>query len=150
MKPIKYFEDYKVGEDEPMHGVYELTGEEIIEVGKRWDPQPFHIDEEAAASSMFGGLVAPSAHLFAIASWMATEMPHTTASVAGLGFDEMRIPNPARAGDRISGSAVCVATRESRSRPGVGIVTSQRHLRRQRDEVVFSVKSTYMVQKRPA
>lgn len=149
MKPIKYFEDYRVGAREPLVGEYELTRDEIIEVGRRWDPQPFHLDEQAARSSVFGGLVAASAHLFAISSWMSTKMPHRTAAVAALGFDELRIPNPARVGDRISASAVCLSKRESRSRPGIGIIQSRMELKNQRDEVVLSMKSTFMVAKRP-
>ena len=47
-------------------GTYELTAQEIIEFARRWDPQPFHIDEEQARESVFGGLVASSLHLFAI------------------------------------------------------------------------------------
>jgi len=150
MKPVKYFEDYEVGEAERLEGVYPLTRDEIVEVGRRWDPQPFHLDEKAAESSVFGGLVAASAHLFAISSWMATRMPHRTAAVAALGFDDLRIPNPARVGDRISATAVCVAKRESKSRPELGIIQSQMELRNQREEIVLSMKSTYMVLKRPA
>ncbi len=98
---------------------------------------------------MFGGLVAASAHLFAISSWMATKMPHVTAAVAALGFDELRIPNPARAGDRLSASAVCLSKRESKSRPGIGIIESRMEMTNQRGEIVFQIKSTFMVAKRP-
>jgi len=150
MKPIRYFEDYVVGEEQPMPGEYRLSRDEIVEVGRRWDPQPFHLDEEAAADSVFGGLVAASAHLFAISSWMATKMPHRTAAVAALGFDELRIPNPARVGDVITATARCVSARESRSRPEVGIVRSEMTLRNQDGLVVLSMYSTFMVARRPA
>jgi acyl dehydratase len=64
-----YLEDYWVGKTIESVDRYIVTEEEIMEVGRRWDPRPFHTDREAAAKSYFGSLVACSAHLFAIVSW---------------------------------------------------------------------------------
>jgi acyl dehydratase len=146
---VKYFEDFEVGSAERFEGEYVLSRDEIVEVGRRWDPQPFHVDEEAARSSIFGGLVAASAHLFAVSSWMATRMPYRTAALAALGFDEVRMQNPARVGDRLSATATCIEKRLSRSKPDRGIVRSLMQIRNQRDEVVMSLQSTFLVACRP-
>ena len=60
-----YFDDISL-EYSSLVGTYEITREEIVEVATRWDPQPFHVDEQAADRSVFGGLTASSLHLFAI------------------------------------------------------------------------------------
>jgi acyl dehydratase len=146
---IKYFEDFVVGAEEHFDGEYLMTKEEIIEVAGRWDPQPFHLDEAAAADSVFGGLVAASAHIFAISSWMATRLPYRTAAIAALGFDEIRLPNPARVGDRLSAVSKCVGARESKSKPDRGIIQSEMLLKNQNGETVMSIKSTFIVAKRP-
>ena len=62
-----YFDEVPVGYRSEV-GSYKLTQEEIVSFAKVWDPQTFHIDEEAAKNSMFGGIVASSLHLFAIAT----------------------------------------------------------------------------------
>lgn len=147
---IKYFEDFVVGEEEVIPAEYLVTRDEIIEIASRWDPQPFHLDEEAARDSMFGGLIAASSHVFGICSWMGNHMDHKSAALAALGFDELRLPNPVRAGDRLTATATCLEKRESRSKPDRGIVTSEMVLRNQRGEIVVTLKSTAMIAKRPS
>lgn len=146
----KYFEDFEVGGEIPFRGTYELTEAEIIEVGKRWDPQPWHIDVEAARASLFGGLVAASAHLFAVTSWFGQRAPSKTATVAALGFDELRLTNPGRVGDRLSATAVCIDKRESKSKPDRGIVRSRMTLKNQDGDTVLSMVTTFLCLKRPA
>jgi len=148
MKEIQYFEDFEIDGEQEFDGEYELSRDEIIEVGRRWDPQPWHIDEEAAKSSVFGGLVAASAHLFAITSWFATRMPKQTAVIAALGFDELRIHAPGRVGDRLHATARCVDKRESRSKPDRGIVVSKMELTNQNGELVLSMNTTFIVTRR--
>ena len=69
---IMYFEDVEVGKKRTKSVTYQVKKEEIIEFARHWDPRSFHIDEVAAVSSVFGGLVACSAHIFSILSWFAT------------------------------------------------------------------------------
>lgn len=149
MKEIQYFEDYEIDAEQEFDGEYEITSAEIIEVGRRWDPQPWHVDEEAAKNTDFGGLVAASAHLFAISSWFATRMPKQTAAIAALGFDELRIHAPARPGDRLHASARCTMKRESRSKPDRGIVVSRMEIANQNDEPILSMSTTFLVARRP-
>jgi acyl dehydratase len=146
---VKYYEDFTIGGEERFLGTYELTEAEILEVGRRWDPQPWHVDPRAARDSIFGGLVAASAHLFAVSSWFGQRMPTKTATIAALGFDELRLVNPGRVGDLISASAVCIAKRESKSKPDRGIIRSRMTLTNQHGDTVLSMVTTFLCLKRP-
>jgi acyl dehydratase len=148
MKELQYFEDYEIDAEQHFTGEYLLTRDEIMEVGQRWDPQPWHTDEEEAKDSVFGGLVAASAHLFAITSWFGSRMPTQTAVIAALGFDQIRIHGPARVGDSLTATARCVEKREPRSKPDRGIIVSNMELKNQRGELVLSMNTTFMVQRR--
>ncbi len=89
-----YFDDLAVGQ-RWRRGPAQLSADGIIAFAQQWDPQPFHVDEEAAARSPFGGLVASGAHTFALVARLFT----TTlgiAFVAGRGFDGVRLLRPMR------------------------------------------------------
>jgi acyl dehydratase len=144
-----YQEDFKVGTWRESTDSYLVTEEEIMEVARRWDPRPFHTDRDAASKSLFGGLVACSAHLFAIASWLAHHMEQPTAGVAGLGWDKIRIHAPVMAGDRISCRVQCLESRPSGSQPGCGVVTVFNELYNQRDELVYTAQCSFLVERRP-
>jgi acyl dehydratase len=92
----KYFEDIDVGY-RSLVGTWRLSAEEIIEFARVWDPQPFHIDPAAARASIFGGLVASSLHLFAIATRLFFDHEDCIQIAAMLGKDQIRLPNPTRA-----------------------------------------------------
>jgi acyl dehydratase len=147
---VKYFEDLAVGQKWVHTGRYALTEAEIREVGERWDPQPFHVDPEAAKASIFGGLVASSVHLFAVmtAIGMGPE-EEPAAAVSALGFDKVRLHAPARPGDELSAHVEVIDSRPSRSRPELGIVRNAIELVNQRSEVVFSLETAWLVQCRP-
>ncbi|MFT4614742.1 MAG: acyl dehydratase [Bacteroidia bacterium] len=147
-----YFEDVNLHEEVVFDGVYYVTEEEIIEVGERWDPQPFHIDREAAKKSMFGGLVASSAHIFSI--WVSfgndeADKDKVIASVSALGFNNLQWHAPVRPGDAIKSAFTITETRESKSRPELGIVTSNNRVFNQKNEIVFSLECAFLVPKRP-
>lgn len=149
-KPF-FFDDCVVG-DEQVAGTYEVTADEIIDFATKWDPQPFHIDEEAAKASFFGGLTACSAHIFSIFSitsqrWQSGVVQQ---AVAGLGFDGMRMHKPVYAGDTLHCYSVIAAARPSNSNPGCGIITYDTRLENQHGEVVFSIKASSMLAKDPA
>jgi len=147
---VKYYEDFEIGGEERFLGTYELTETEIIEFGKRWDPQPWHVDSVAARVSLFGGLVAASAHLFAVSSWFGQRITTRTATIAALGSDEIRLINPGRVGDRLSATAVCIDKRESKSKPDRGILRSRMTLMNQAGEPVLTMITTFLCLKRPA
>jgi acyl dehydratase len=148
---MKYFEDFVAGEERTHEGSYTLTEAEIREVGERWDPQPFHIDPVAAETSIFGGLVASSVHLFAIlvALGRAQPLEHRIAAVSALGFDKLRNHAPARPGDELRSRIKVLEARASKSRPEVGVVRNSGDLFNQHGATVFSWEVAYLVQRRP-
>ncbi len=104
-------------------GTWTLTEDSVIAFAKAWDPQKFHTDPAAARNSVFGGLVASSAHLFAICTRLFFDHEDRIKVVAMLGKDKLRLPNPARAGATLTYETRCVGKRPSGSRPDVGILT---------------------------
>ena len=146
---IMYFEDVEVGRKRNKSITYQVHKEEIIEFARHWDPRSFHLDEKAAVSSVFGGLVACSAHIFSILSWFGTHGNRRTASMAALGFDELRMRHPVRPNDTLSCMFTCLEKHESRSKQDRGIVRTLASLSNQLGLEVFSAVITTMVAKRP-
>ena len=149
---MKYFEDFKIGEKIAGPEDYLVTKEEILEFGRRWDPAPFHADEEAAKETMFGGIVAPGAFLIAIQTYLMHKYEDKmgkSAALARLATDELRFFNPVRPGDRISFELECIEKRESASKPDRGIVTDAITVKNQKGEIVMTLKNTIMVARRP-
>lgn len=146
-----YFEDHVQG-DTIECGTYTLTAPEIIAFARQWDPQPWHVDEEAAKASFFGGLTACSAHIFAVYSCITPEWQNGAVqqAIASLGFDEMRMLKPVYAGDRLRCLTRIDTVRASRSKPDRGIVVYATELRNQHDEVVFTIKCSTLMARRPA
>jgi acyl dehydratase len=144
---ILYFDDIEVGVKRVVSVTYPVEKAEIIAFAGRWDPRPFHLDEAAAALSVFGGIVACSAHIFSILSWFSTHSERRVASLAALGFDALRIPRPVRPGDVLTCSFTCLEKNESRSRPDRGIVRTLASMTNQENVEVFSVVVTTMVAK---
>jgi len=146
---LRYFEDFVVGEKITI-GSVRVTREEIVEFAKRYDPQPFHIDEEAARNSIYGGLTGSSTHTFALSSQIHHQSQDEIALVANLGSENLRFSAPLRPDDEIKMMTECQATRISKSRPGIGIVTTRTMLLNQRDETVMDMTTSFMVERRPA
>lgn len=146
---IMYFEDIQVGQKIFKSITYKVEKEEIIEFARRWDTRYFHVDEKAAESSVFGGLVACSAHIFSILSWFGTHGERRTASMAALGFDEVHMRRPVRPGDSLSCCFTYLEKRESKSKPDRGIVRTSASLSNQQNVEVFSAVVLSMVAKRP-
>ena len=146
--PLHYLDDVEVGYRSSVGG-YELTAEEIVEFAGRWDPFPFHTDERAAKASVFGGLTASSCHIFAICTRLWHDDPNRIEVLAMLGKDEMRFPNPARPGDRLTYETECIEKRVSKSKPDRGVVTVRDRLVNQFGETVLEQKVSLMVPRRP-
>ena len=128
-----------------------LTADEIIEFASKWDPQPWHIDEEMAKASMFGGLTACSAHIFSIFCITSQRWKNggQMQALAGLGFDELRMHMPVFAGDTVRCFSVVDVARVSNSKPDRGVVTYASRLVNQRDEVVFTCKCSTLMARDP-
>lgn len=147
---MRYFEDITPGEYNESPMTYELTKEEIIEFCSKWDSQPFHTNEEAAAQTPVGKLFTSAIHTVAIAIRLGHEMREEPLDVViGLGWDEVRFHTPACAGDTFRMRAKVIDTRVSESKPDIGIVRSQLELINQNDETVITFKTAALVRRRP-
>jgi len=144
-----YWEDFPVGSVTEYGGVT-LTKEDIIRFAKEFDPQPFHIDEEAAKHSQFGGLVASGWHTCSLCMRMMCDAYLLdSANLASPGVENIRWLKPVRPGDRLHARVEIVESRRSNSRPDRGVVRSHMQLFNQRDEVVLSMRGMGMYRCRP-
>ena len=144
---LTYFEDFEIGQRITVRE-HVVLKDEVVAFAAKWDPQPFHVDEEAARASGFGGLVACSSHIMAICIRLLNEEEVRANVLAGLGWDEVRFPNPVRPGDSLMLTVECVDTRESRSKPDRGIVRNRVTVRNQKDELVATFEDMIIVAKR--
>ncbi|HWL42601.1 MAG TPA: MaoC family dehydratase [Ilumatobacter sp.] len=145
----RYFEDYHPG------AIYEygwvtVTESGIVEFAQRYDPQPIHTDPTAAATGPFHGLIASGWHTAAIRMRMLVDhyLSHI-ASLASPGMDEIRWPRPVRPGDQLRLRATIDDTRLSRSKPDRGLVITTAELWNHESDLVFSIKATNFLARRP-
>lgn len=143
---MRYFEDLQMGVPERF-GPYELLEEEIISFARKWDPQPFHIDPEAAVHTPMKGLTASSAHTYSIIGLLNSHKK-PIAAIANLKY-EVEIPEAARPGDLLSLTLSYLDMRLSRSKPDRGLVTARYVLTNQAGQVVMQVQSLILVHCRP-
>ena len=147
IKPMThlYFEDVEVGTT-CKAGPDLVPKEEIIQFAKQYDPVPRHLDEEAAARSIFRGLTACSAHTFSIFILLTTRHHPRLHVLAGMGWDELKLPSPVRPGDELDLQTALMEKRESKSKPDRGIVRNQIRLSNQKGEIVLQCVSTFPLQ----
>ena len=148
MTDLLYFEDVKVGDTERF-GHYEVTREEIIEYARQFDPQPFHLDEEAGKASPFGGLIASGWHTGAMLIRMLNDHSIPRAATSGaLGFDDLKWVKPVRPGDILSVETRVLDKAESRSRPEIGVVKVESRVLNQAGELKMSLVSIVLYRRR--
>jgi acyl dehydratase len=149
-KEPRYWEDYEVGQKFPL-GSVSFTEQEIVDFARQFDPQTFHVDREAAARSMFGGIIASGWHVAAkmMRLFVDNYVDHRTA-LGSPGLDELRWLKPVRPGDRLTGIVECAAKVPSRSRPQMGVVHEHWTVTNQDGEVVMTTRGINMVRRRPA
>jgi acyl dehydratase len=149
MTNLLYFEDLPVGRRFDC-GPYSVTKEEIVEFAHEFDPQPHHIDEEAAKASMLGGLAASGWQVCAMTMRMfADYMIPRVAARGGAGSREARWMKPVRPGDVLRVEAVVAERKESRGRPDIGHVTFECRVFNQIDQVA-TIFMTPVILKRSA
>jgi len=148
---MKYYEDLEVG-TKASFGHYEVTREEVIEFASKYDPQPFHLDDEAAAQTYFGRLSASGWHTCAMTMRMMVEhfSSQEAASLGSPGIDELRWIKPVYAGDTLRVEAEVTAAKPSQSKPDRGFVDVQYNILNQNDVLVSSYHSTHMLKRRDA
>lgn len=144
----RYFEDFKVGERFRSGGVT-LTESEIIGFALAYDPQPFHIDVEAAARSPFGGLIASGLQTFALGWRMFLhEGLFKACSMGSPGIDELRWTSPVRPGDTIYTQAEVMEVTPSSSKPDRGSLRMAYQIVNQRAETVLTMKIVHILKRR--
>lgn len=141
---IRYFEDISEGERLHCRKV-RITREDIIEFAERFDPQPFHTDENAAKQSLFGGLVASSLHTLSACTRAVVEAQGEVAILSGVGMDEAKMFNPVRPGDVLSIEAWWADLKRSRSKPGLGFAGIRCKVTNQNKEPVIEYGYRYML-----
>ena len=147
-----YYEDIETGTSREFGG-YEVTAEEIIDFASRYDPQPFHLSEEAGRAMIFGGLCASGWHTCAMVMRMTVDDMQARGAMGSLGspgIDELRWTKPVFPGDILRVKTTVTDKRDSRSRPDIGRVYMQNEVYNQKDELVMRYKPMVMFQRRPA
>ncbi|AXS41458.1 MaoC family dehydratase [Breoghania sp. L-A4] len=154
---MRFFEDIEIGSEEAL-GSHTFTADEIKAYAAKFDPQPFHLDEEAAAKSHFGGLCASGWHTAAI--WMKLMIAHRKRLIeenppeAGArqaplgpspGFDDMKWLKPVYVGDTVRYSTRVASKRRLSSRPGWGLVSAANAGINQNGDTVFTFTSHVLV-----
>ncbi|TAK90498.1 MAG: MaoC family dehydratase [Burkholderiaceae bacterium] len=132
-------------------GTRTVSLEEGIAFAQQFDPQPFHLDDDAAKSSLFNGLALSGWHTAAVCMRMAVESPfgEMASGLVGLEIRSMRWPIPARPGDTLRMQIEVLSIKPSRSRPGWGTGEVRWIVRNQKDEVVMSLENTIWASCRP-
>ncbi|QLG50990.1 MaoC/PaaZ C-terminal domain-containing protein [Natrinema halophilum] len=144
-----YYEDFAVGERHEFDGV-RLGKEEIVEFGERYDPLPFHTEDEAAAETPFDGIIASGLQTFVMSQQQVVDNLYGNARILGsVGFDEVLFPNPVRPGDTLSTSLEVLEKRPSESDPSRGLVTLERTVVDQHDAVVLKAVNNVLFERRP-
>lgn len=146
----RYFEDIDVGDVYEPADRYEVTEAEIVEFAERYDPQRFHLDEDAAAKSIFGSLAASGWHTAAMCMRLLVDGVLDEASMGAGGVEELRWPRPVHPGDTLRIELEVLDKRPSESRPEIGHVRSKLTGYNQNDEKVIEWIARGMFRRREA
>lgn len=147
---MQYFEDIEVGAKQSF-GRYEVTREDVVAFAAKFDPQPFHLDDEAAASTHFGRLSASGWHTCAMTMAMVVENLKAIeqAGLGAAGIDELRWLKPVYPGDVLRCETEVLEKRASQSRPEMGSFRSRMTVLNQHDEPVMCFISIGLIRTRP-
>lgn len=148
---MQYFEDIEVGSTQRF-GHYPVTREEVTAFAAKYDPQPFHLSDEAAAATHFGRLSASGWHTCAMTMAMLVEnlKAHRQAGLGSPGIDELRWLKPVYPGDTLRCESEVLEKRRSASRPEMGIFKSRLTVFNQDDVAVMTMVSNGLIATRPA
>ncbi len=145
-----YFEDLVVGE-ETTFGHYDVTREEVLEFARKYDPQPFHLSDEAAAQTHFGRLAASGWHTTAMTMAVIVKAMEKSpqAGLGSPGIDELRWLKPVYPGDRLTMRGTIFDKTPSRSKPDLGSFRTQTRVTNQDDVDVLRFTSIVLIKRRP-
>jgi acyl dehydratase len=146
----RYFDEWQVG-DVVSHSIHRTVTEtdNVLITTLTHNPQPLHLDYQAAAQTEFGKPLVNSCFTFSLLVGISVHDTTLGVLVANLGFDKVRLPNPVFAGDTLRCESECLELRESKSRPNAGIVTWAHRASNQRGELVCEMTRTALIEKKP-
>jgi acyl dehydratase len=146
----RYFDDFAIGETLVSPGIT-LTESAMLDFALLYDPQPFHLDAEAAKKSIYGGLIASGFQTLAMGfrAFLATGV-FANCSLGSPGFDELRWLKPVRPGDTLHSTWTALEKRPSKSKPDRGIVVADFRVLNQQDEAVLTLKCMHLLARRPS
>jgi acyl dehydratase len=147
---VRYLEDFAVGQVFNT-GRVRVDKEKIFDFATQFDPQPFHVDEEAARSSPFQGLAASGWHTAAMTMRLMVDGEFKPAGgILGVGFDALSWPRAVRPGDELRAQSEILEVRPSKSRPDRGMIRVRTTTFNQDDEPVMKFTGNLLVPRRPA
>jgi acyl dehydratase len=146
----RYFDEWTIG-DRVTHSITRTVTEtdNLLITTLTHNPQPLHLDHEAAARTEFGKPLVNSCFTFSLLVGISVHDTTLGVLVANLGFDKVRLPNPVFAGDTLRCESECLELRESKSRPNAGIVTWAHRAFNQSGELVCEMTRTALILKTP-
>lgn len=146
-----YFEDVEVG-GETCFGTCEVTRDEVLEFARKYDPQPFHLSDEAAAKTYFGRLSASGWHTCAMTMGVIARhvVREEQAGLGSPGIDELRWLKPVYPGDTLTVRGRILEKTPSRSKPDMGSFRTRTTVTNQDDVPVLTFTSIVLIRRRPA
>jgi acyl dehydratase len=147
----RYFDEWQIGDriEHPIRRTVTET-DNLLFSAMTHNPQPLHIDVEAAKASEFGQILVNGTFTFALMVGLSVGETTLGTLVANLGYDKLVHPNPVFLGDTMRATTEVIALKDSRSRPGAGIVTFQHELSNQRGDVVCRCTRSALLHRKPA
>jgi acyl dehydratase len=145
-----YFEDLEVG-SKTEFGSYHVTREEVIDFARKYDPQPFHLSDEAAAKTHFGRIAASGWHTCAMTMAVIARkvVGEEQAGLGSPGIDELRWLKPVYPGDTLHVTGTIIDKTPSRSRPDIGSFWTETVVTNQDDAPVMTYTSIVLMRRRP-
>jgi acyl dehydratase len=147
---MRYWEDIEIGARSSF-GRYEVTRDEVVAFASKYDPQPFHLSDDAAAETYFGRLSASGWHTCAMLMRMLVEHMRTErqAGLGSPGIDELRWLRPVYPGDTLRAESEVLDKTPSKSRPDMGSYRGRTTVFNQHDEPVMTLTSIGLIRRRP-
>ena len=146
---LLYLEDFSAGQKFSVPATETLSADDIKAFAASYDPQPFHLDEAAAAQSFFGGLAASGWHTAALTMRLLVKTLPIKGGVIGAGFEEFRWPRPTRPGDVLRVEVEALELKFSQSKPQQGFLKHRVTTFNQNNEPVLIMTGNLLVPRRP-
>jgi acyl dehydratase len=145
---VIHLDDFAPGQVHPL-GRRTLTRDEIVAFARDWDPQPFHLDEQAAAESIYGGLIASGWHTVCVFMRLfADGLLNRSAAMGSPGVDEVRWLHPVRPGDTLDARLEILEVRPSRSKPDRGSIRARCVVVNQDNDEVLTMHAVVLFRRR--